>query len=99
MLPQLTFDRFDEANEALYNKDQKDNDIMKYYSSNGRSSGLGANSKNYEDEEDDDFEDLEDFERDGFSLSIQEFQTELNTKSSKSLPEYDYSFESGPSTP
>jgi len=43
---------------------------MKYYSSNGRSSGLGANSKNYEDEEDDDFEDLEDFERDGFSLSI-----------------------------
>ena len=54
----------------MYNKDQKDHDIMKYYSSNGRNSGLGGSRKNYDEEEDDDFEDLEDFERDGFSLSI-----------------------------
>lgn len=44
---------------------------MKYYSSNGRNSGLGGSRKNYDEEvEEDDFEDLEDFERDGFSLSI-----------------------------
>lgn len=65
----MTFDRFDEASEALYNKDLKENDIMKYYSSNGRSSGLGARKNNYEVDEDEDQE-IEDFEGDGFHLSM-----------------------------